>query len=148
MSIICLHLTTPHFLGTIAVDTPGACVAFAFEVSGGANAVFSIEHRTASHATSLALLPPAASPVHLVASGWFNSGLSCETQTAFILYAIPLTGDAVQFVIIDRLQAFGFLARPAGVSREFEDLDEAAEASTECDSCLRHRDREIGMEPA
>ena len=23
MSIICLHLTTPHFLGTIAVDTPG-----------------------------------------------------------------------------------------------------------------------------
>ena len=23
MSIICLHLTTPHFLGTIAIDTPG-----------------------------------------------------------------------------------------------------------------------------
>ena len=93
-------------------------------------------------------LPDSASPVHALASAWYRSGLSCETQTAFILYAIPLTGDAVQFVIIDRLQAFGFLARPAGVSREFEDLDEAAEASTECDSCLRHRDREIGMEPA
>ena len=48
----------------VAVDTPGACVAFAFEVSGGANAVFSIEHRTASHATSLALLPASSYSEH------------------------------------------------------------------------------------
>ena len=43
--------------------------------------------------------------MHLIASGWYHSGLSCDAQTALILYAIPLTGDALQFIIIDKLQA-------------------------------------------
>ena len=107
-----------------------------------------------------------ASPVHLLASGWYYSGLSCDTQTALVLYAIPLSGDVVQFIIIDKLQAaartrtmhmpctchahamhmpctyhahvtlqaFGFIARAADASRDFEDLDEGGTA--ECDSCL------------
>ena len=118
-----------------------------------------------------------ASPVHLLASSWYYSGLSCDTQTALVLYAIPLSGDVVQFIIIDKLQAaartrtmhmpctcqahamhmlctchahamhmpctyhahvtlqaFGFIARAADASRDFEDLDEGGTA--ECDSCL------------
>ena len=43
--------------------------------------------------------------MHLIASGWYHSGLSCDAQTALVLYAIPLTGDALQFIIIDKLQA-------------------------------------------
>ena len=43
--------------------------------------------------------------MHLLASGWYYSGLSCDTQTALVLYAIPLTGDVIQFIIIDKLQA-------------------------------------------
>ena len=43
--------------------------------------------------------------MHLIASCWYHSGLSCDAQTALILYAIPLTGDALQFIIIDKLQA-------------------------------------------
>jgi len=79
-------------------------------------------------------LPNQVSPVHLLASGWYRSGLSCDTQTALLLYAIPLAGDVIQFIIIDKLQAFGFLPRGADASREFEDLDEGGTA--ECDSCL------------
>ena len=99
--------------------------------------------------------------MHLLASGWYYSGLSCDTQTALVLYAIPLTGDVIQFIIIDKLQvaartcylyqaharhmpctyhvhatlqAFGFIARAGDASRDFEDLDEGETA--ECDSCL------------
>ena len=43
--------------------------------------------------------------MHLLASSWYYSGLSCDTQTALVLYAIPLSGDVVQFIIIDKLQA-------------------------------------------
>ena len=99
--------------------------------------------------------------MHLIASGWYHSGLSCDAQTALILYAIPLTGDALQFIIIDKLQAaaqcravhtpcthtpcthhahaiaaqaFGFIARAVDASRDFEDLEEGGTA--ECDTCL------------
>ena len=34
--------------------------------------------------------------------------MSCDEQTIFILYVVPLTGDALQFIVIDKLQAFGF----------------------------------------
>ena len=67
-------------------------------------------------------MPKVVSPVYHIASGWFHSGLTCEQQTAFILYVIPLTGDAVQFIIIDKLQAFGFLTHEGGV-RDFENLE-------------------------
>jgi len=73
--------------------------------------------------------------VHAIASGWFDSGLTCEQQTVLILYVIPLTGDAVQFIIVDKLQAFGVLTHE-GSARAFENLEEGA---TECDSCLSHR---------
>ena len=55
---------------------------------------------------SLSALPDSASPVYLVAQLWFSSGLSCGVQAAVVLYAVPLAGDAVQFIVIDRLQAF------------------------------------------
>lgn len=67
-------------------------------------------------------MPKVVSPVYHIASGWFNSGLTCEQQTAFILYVLPLTGDAVQFIIIDKLQAVGFLTHEGGV-RDFENLE-------------------------
>jgi len=76
-------------------------------------------------------MPKVVSPVYHIASGWFNSGLTCEQQTAFILYVIPLTGDAVQFIIIDKLQAFGFLTHEGGV-RDFENLEEEAAESDPC----------------
>jgi len=50
------------------------------------------------------LLPSAISPVHGLASAWFHSGLNCHVRTAFTLYAIPLFGDVVQFVLIDFIQ--------------------------------------------
>eukprot|EP00326_Haptolina_ericina_P013533 CAMPEP_0181212394 /NCGR_PEP_ID=MMETSP1096-20121128/24326_1 /TAXON_ID=156174 ORGANISM="Chrysochromulina ericina, Strain CCMP281" /NCGR_SAMPLE_ID=MMETSP1096 /ASSEMBLY_ACC=CAM_ASM_000453 /LENGTH=284 /DNA_ID=CAMNT_0023303919 /DNA_START=8 /DNA_END=862 /DNA_ORIENTATION=+ len=56
---------------------------------------------------SLTLLPAALSPVSLLARAWYFSGLTCDQQTVFILYLIPLSGDALQFIIIDKLQAFG-----------------------------------------
>lgn len=39
-----------------------------------------------------------------------------------MLYVIPLTGDAIQFIIIDKLQSHGFIRRD-GAAREFEDLE-------------------------
>ena len=47
--------------------------------------------------------------VLLIARGWFYSGLRCDQQRIAILYLLPLTGDAIQFIIIDKLQAFSFL---------------------------------------
>mmetsp|Transcript_9281 Transcript_9281/g.30338 ORF Transcript_9281/g.30338 Transcript_9281/m.30338 type:complete len:306 (+) Transcript_9281:41-958(+) len=54
---------------------------------------------------SLLLLPSPLSPCHQLARAYFLSGWPCGVQAAAILYACPLLGDAVQFIVIDRLQA-------------------------------------------
>lgn len=56
---------------------------------------------------SIAWLPPALNPIEGLANLWFWSGWSCSQQQAAVLYAVPLLGDATQFIIIDRLQAAG-----------------------------------------
>jgi len=55
--------------------------------------------------SSLRLLPAAASPVYLIARAWYTSRFSCRERTAAILYVVPLCGDALQFIIVDKLQA-------------------------------------------
>jgi len=52
---------------------------------------------------SLLLLPSPLSPCHQLARAYFLSGWPCGVQAAAILYACPLLGDAVQFIVIDRL---------------------------------------------
>ena len=57
---------------------------------------------------SMALLPGAASPVRLVASAWFHSGMGCAARVALTLYAVPVAGDAAQFIVVDQIQrAYG-----------------------------------------
>lgn len=51
-------------------------------------------------------LPGWWSPVRLVAELWFYSGLNCSTRTFSTLYGMPVLGDAVQLIIIDRLQKY------------------------------------------
>ena len=70
---------------------------------------------------SLSFLPEELSPVHLLGEAWYAGGLSCNQQTVAILYVLPLLGDAVQFIIIDRLQAFGFLAPPQDSQSDSEE---------------------------
>lgn len=59
-----------------------------------------------SLALSLLLLPPLVSPVAAVARAWFYSGLECGPRGLLVLYAIPLVGDALGFIIIDGVQRF------------------------------------------
>ena len=57
-------------------------------------------------------LPTSYSPVLLLARAWYHSGLSCEERTALTLYAMPVLGDAVQFIIIDQIQRYKQPPRP------------------------------------
>jgi len=53
---------------------------------------------------SSTMLPEEYSPVRFLAAAYYNSGLTCLMRTTAILYAVPLVGDAVQFVVIDLIQ--------------------------------------------
>ncbi|KAL1522267.1 hypothetical protein AB1Y20_017261 [Prymnesium parvum] len=55
---------------------------------------------------ALVALPGLWSPVRLLAELWYHSGLSCTQRTIAALYVIPVLGDAVQLVVIDRIQRF------------------------------------------
>lgn len=50
-------------------------------------------------------LPAAINPMRALAYLWFDSGFPCATQQLAILYLVPLLGDVLQFIAIDRLQA-------------------------------------------
>ena len=46
------------------------------------------------------------SPVLLLGRLWYDSGLSCAQRTIGALYMMPVLGDAVQFIVIDRIQRY------------------------------------------
>ncbi len=85
------------------------------------------------------LLPEAISPVRGLAAAWYNSGATCEWQTVCILYIVPLLGDAVQFIIIDRLQAFGLKVGAGHGGSDARGGDDASAAPGACQHELPDR---------
>jgi hypothetical protein len=63
-----------------------------------------IPARLCAISSILVLLQLPANPVRGLANFWYELSWSCESKSIVILYAIPVLGDAVQFLIVDAVQ--------------------------------------------